>query len=540
MSGRHMSLESALRPHLLVYDYQALSRKRGLHGWDVRPKLLLLALAIAFSVVAAEMWLSVSLCLLAWALAFWSRLPARLFFLFLLAPAWAVSMVIVGFSIGFGQTVWIHIGSVALYWEGMSMGLSAAARVASDMSWMALVVLATPFTKVLAGLRWFAVPAVLVEALAFSYRYTLHLFEESCLMRDASRARGGVGDWRRSLRTTGMILGEVILRAYDRSHRIQQAMVARGSEAPPQKAPAPGSREGACPNRCDISPPSLDVSTPLVKARGLRFSYSDPSRQVIQNISIPVAAGEVVAICGPNGSGKTTLLKLLAGILESQEGEVKLSGQTLNRRNRHQAFKQVGILFQDPNDQLFCPQVREDVDYGPGNLGLPPDEIERLVDIAMELMTVSHLAQRPVHRLSHGEKKKVSLAGVIAMRPRLILLDEPSAGLDPLGARELIHLIQHLNNHHAYSFVTVTHDLNLVPLIARRMVLMDHGRTLAQGPTERILNDTELLKKARLVPPVLTQLFDQLSREDSITGGAPLTVAQAAARLRRMTHGEAK
>ena len=155
-------------------------------------------------------------------------------------------------------------------------------------------------------------------------------------------------------------------------------------------------------------------------------------------------------------------------------------------------------------------------------------------------MTVSHLAQRPVHRLSHGEKKKVSLAGVIAMRPRLILLDEPSAGLDPLGARELIHLIQHLNNHHAYSFVTVTHDLNLVPLIARRMVLMDHGRTLAQGPTERILNDTELLKKARLVPPVLTQLFDQLSREDSITGGAPLTVAQAAARLRRMTHGEAK
>ena len=412
------------------------------------------------------------------------------------------------------------------------MGISAAARVGADMSWIALVFLTTPFTNVMKSLRWYRVPQVLVETLGFCYRYTFLLVSEFFLMRDAARARGGLQSKSKSLKAMGMILAEVILRAYDRASRIQDAMTARGGLAEKDNQVQGSAVEEFCPNRCDINPSALDKSSILLQASGLKFAYPYPANLVVNDISLSIASGEMVAICGPNGSGKTTLLKLLAGILLPQEGEVAISGQKLDKKNRNQAFNHVGILFQDPNDQLFCPVVAEDVSYGPANLGLPEAEIQRLSETAMDLMTVSHLAQRPIHRLSHGEMKKVGLAGIIAMRPPLIFLDEPSAGLDPSGARELVHLIGHLNSRHGYSFLTVTHDLDMVPLIANRIVIMDKGRILADGPTAEILGDAALLERARLEPPLLTKLFNRLAGGEVEFSDIPLTIDQAAACLR--------
>ncbi|MCB2185675.1 MAG: cobalt ECF transporter T component CbiQ [Deltaproteobacteria bacterium] len=521
------------RTDLLIEDYQSRVGRRGVGAWDPRLKLGLLVLAVALNVGLALPWLSVGLFLVAWGLGIWARIPLKLFAIFLVAPAWTVVMVVAGLAAGFGTTPLWTVGPLTFHQEGLMMGLSAAARVVSDMSWMAVVFLTTPFTRVLEALTWFRVPAVLVETVAMSYRYTFLLVEEFSRMRQAARSRGGFEKRAQSFSTTAMLLAEVILRAYDRARRIQEAMVARGAaamgEASMSQTPAPA--DEYCPNRCDVTPDAPPDGGPLVQARGVSFSYPYPQRAVVEGVDLAVRPGEMVAVCGPNGSGKTTLLKLLAGILAPGAGEVRLCGEVLDKHSRDRAFHRVGILFQDPNDQLFCTHVAEDVAFGPRNQGLPPAEVERLTKTAMELLEVSHLAERPIHRLSHGEMKKVALAGLIAMRPPLILLDEPSAGLDPAGTRDLVRLINHLNEHHGYSFVTVTHRMDLAPLLARRLVVMREGRLVADGPARQVLSDAALLKRARLEPPLFTQLFEAMG---GAAGQAPLNVEEAARWLGQM------
>ena len=148
--------------------------------------------------------------------------------------------------------------------------------------------------------------------------------------------------------------------------------------------------------------------------------------------------------------------------------------------------------------------------YGPINLGLDADEVDRRVAAAMDLMEVSHLAHRPIHRLSHGEMRRVGLAGVIAMQPPLILLDEPTASLDPASTRHLIRLIRHLNSHHGYTLIMVTHDINIASMIATRVVILDQGEIVADGTPREILTDRALLENSRLEPPLLTRLFQEL------------------------------
>jgi len=172
------------------------------------------------------------------------------------------------------------------------------------------------------------------------------------------------------------------------------------------------------------------------------------------------------------------------------------------------------------------------VAYGPSNLDLPPVEIERLVTTAMSLMEVSHLADRPIHRLSYGEMKRVGLAGLIAMRPPLLLLDEPSASLDPATTRHLVKLIEHLNSHHGYTLIIVTHDINLASLLAKRIIILNEGRIAADGTPRQILTDDQLLKSARLEPPILTLLFKQFLENSPGKDQIPLTAAEALAILK--------
>jgi cobalt transport protein ATP-binding subunit len=394
------------------------------------------------------------------------------------------------------------------------------------MGWMAAVFLTTPFNRVLDALKWFRVPTILLDTTAMTYRYASLLIDEFHHMRDAARARGGFRGYRNTQHSTGLILAQVILRAYDRAGRIQDAMVARGANA--SQSPGRQWSEGseACPNRCDITPVIYDSTTAILACTDLSFGYAETP--VVANITFEVGKGEVVVLCGPNGAGKSTLLKLFAGILTPSRGEIFLSGLALTRKNRADAFRHVGILAQDPNDQLFCTHVSEDIAYGPKNLGLDEAEVARLVKTSMALMEVEHLAHRPIHCLSYGEMKRIGLAGLIALRPPLILLDEPTASLDPASGQHLVRLINHLNQHHGYTFVIVTHDINLASVIASRIIVLNEGRLVADGPARQILTDESLLMDARLEAPILTRLFQRLNGEANSLNGIPVTVDEAA------------
>jgi cobalt/nickel transport system ATP-binding protein len=204
----------------------------------------------------------------------------------------------------------------------------------------------------------------------------------------------------------------------------------------------------------------------------------------------------------------------------------------LDQARRNEAFRYVGLLFQDPNDQVFCTHVREDVAYGPRNLGLDSATVDTLVTAAMALVEITHLAQRSVHQLSFGEMKRIGLAGLIAMRPPLMLLDEPSAYLDPAASLQLMQIVQRLNTEYGYTFIIVTHDMELAAELATRVLIMQHGRIVADGKPRDILTNQELLRSARLEPPTLTKVFSETSGIDH-DAEVPITVAEARALLNR-------
>lgn len=525
MCGKVFINYASARTDLIIHEYQERSPYRGFHCWDPSLKLILLAVVVGLNVGIANFWLSFILFLISIGIAIWSSIPPRLFALFFLAPAWATLMVFLGFSVGFGTTPVASIGPLTLYREGMFQGLSAAARVASDMSWMASVFLTTPFTKILGALQRFRVPAILVETTAMAYRYAFLLIDEFIRMRDASRTRGGFQGYRKRITSTAMIMAQIILRVYDRAISIQVAMMARGANTGGKNRMNSLIESNACPNSCDVTPDYLDKSVPILSCSNL--SYSFLNSRALTKTSLTVQKGEVVVLCGPNGAGKTTLLRLFSGILTPSEGEIFLCGQQLDKKTRNEAFRYVGILFQDPNEQLFCTHVREDIAYGPTNIGLETDDVEHLVETAMNLMEVTHLADRPIHMLSHGEMRRVGLAGLIAMRPPLILLDEPTANLDPASTQQFVRLLKHLNEHHGYTFVVVTHNINLASLIAKRIIILNEGRIIADGTLKKILTDEKLLERARLEPPLLTRLFQRITEDTLSENDIPITIEEA-------------
>lgn len=503
----------------------------GMYRWDPRLKLGLLAAAVALNIGLARLELSLSLCGVGMAMAFWSRIPARSFLLFFLAPLWATLMVLIGFSVGFGVTPVWSWGPLTIYHEGLLMGLAAAARVACDMTWLAAVFLTTPFGAVLTALKWFRMPTILTDMLAMAYRYAFLLLSEFNKLRDAGRMRGGFRNNVSACRSTAMILAQIILKAYDRAKNIQFAMSARGENASRHASSINITDGRSCPNRCDITPAYEDKAAAVLACDNISYAYG-PLRS-LSKVSFSVQKGEAVVICGPNGAGKTTLLRLVAGLLVPDKGCVSICGRVLDGNVRKEVFRQVGIMDQDPNNQLFCPYVHEDVAYGPTNLGLSSTEIEERVTNAMELMEVSYLAKRPIHTLSHGEMKRVGLAGIIAMQPPLILLDEPTAGLDPASAQHLVTLIKHLNRFHGYTVVMVTHDIDIAAQVASRIIILNNGVIRADGAVKDILTDQPLLKASRLEPPLLTQLFQRLDNKAGAQKDIPVTIEEAVALLQR-------
>jgi cobalt transport protein ATP-binding subunit len=238
------------------------------------------------------------------------------------------------------------------------------------------------------------------------------------------------------------------------------------------------------------------TDTTALRVSELTYTYPDGSN-ALNGIDLEVGHGERVAILGPNGAGKTTLVLQLNGILTPTSGTVTVSGTPVTKPNLRDIRRRVGIVFQDPDDQLFMPTVREDVAFGPHNLGLRGGELDQRVDDALVAVGMGAHADRAPHHLSFGQRRRAAVATVLSMRPDLLVLDEPSSNLDPAARRELAEILFSL----PITMLIVTHDLPYALQLCPRSIVLNHGRVAAAGPTRSILADADVMTANRLELP---------------------------------------
>jgi cobalt transport protein ATP-binding subunit len=238
------------------------------------------------------------------------------------------------------------------------------------------------------------------------------------------------------------------------------------------------------------------MTAPAIEIERLRFSYPG-QREALRGVTLAVRQGERIALLGPNGAGKTTLALHLNGILRPESGSVRVSGLDVDDRNLAEVRRRVQLVFADADDQLFMPSVREDVAFGPANQGMRGPELERTVTDALAAVGAGALADRPPHHLSTGEKRRAALATVLALRPDTLVLDEPTAGLDPSGCRQLHEVLDGLPQ----AQLVITHDLPFVLRHCQRSVILDEGELVADGPTGELLADDDLLASHGLELP---------------------------------------
>jgi cobalt/nickel transport system ATP-binding protein len=232
-----------------------------------------------------------------------------------------------------------------------------------------------------------------------------------------------------------------------------------------------------------------------IEIKDLSFSYPD-GHPALRQVSLHIQPGEKVALVGPNGAGKSTLILHLNGILTGK-GDIRVAGLSVVKENLGQVRARVGMVFQNPDDQLFSPTVYEDVAFGPLYQGLSTKEVQSRVTEALAVVNMREYAGRVSHHLSMGEKKRIAIATVLSMRPEVLVLDEPTAGLDPRARRSLINLLDEL----PLTMLVSTHDMLMVRDLFRRMVIMDDGYIVADGPTGKLLQDEQLLHAHGLEKP---------------------------------------
>jgi cobalt/nickel transport system ATP-binding protein len=268
-----------------------------------------------------------------------------------------------------------------------------------------------------------------------------------------------------------------------------------------------------------------------IDVQGVSFTYDDGT-EALAGIDFYVEEGEFVAVLGSNGSGKTTLIQLLVGLLKTKSGRIAIGGREIGSLKAEELYQRVGLVFQNPNDQLFAATVEEDCAFGPRNLNIPETDVQRRVTESLAAVTALSLKGRAIHHLSFGEQKRVSLAGVLAMRPAVLILDEPTAGLDPAGEAQMMQLLKKLNREERMTVILATHSVDMLPLFANRIYVLDRGRVLQQGPSEEIFCHQEMIVRAKLRLPYVSRLMYEMKRHDGVPiDGLPLTIGEARAQL---------
>ena len=266
----------------------------------------------------------------------------------------------------------------------------------------------------------------------------------------------------------------------------------------------------------------------MIEVKNLKYSYNS-QYQALKGVSLKVNKGEMVSLLGKNGAGKSTLFLHLNGIYEPDEGQVFIDGEELkyDKKSLLKFRQKVGIVFQNPADQIFAPTVEEDVAFGPLNLGLPMEEVQDRVEDALARVGMSGFEKAAPHHLSGGQKKRVSIAGILAMKPEIMVLDEPTAGLDPQGVTNLSKLLKQLNDE-GITIIISTHEVDLVPNYADKIFVLVDGLLIAEGTPKEIFSQPEILEKANLKVPIVTDLFQQLEAEGfDMNGDYPLTISEA-------------
>lgn len=257
-----------------------------------------------------------------------------------------------------------------------------------------------------------------------------------------------------------------------------------------------------------------------------RFCYPDGTA-ALSDIRIEVRQGEFCALLGANGSGKTTLLKVMDGLIRDYRGTVLLDGQNILKLHPRDIYRKVGLVFQNPDDQLFAHSVAEDVAFGPRNMGFADAEVTRRVAVALEQVEMAEDAARNIHHLSYGQKKRVCIAGLLAMGHEILLLDEPTAGLDPLGEMRMMELLCKLNSSDGVTIVMATHSVDMVPLFLGKVHILGKGRLVRSGSAAEVFRSPQEMEKVRLRLPHVAELFWLLQQDGCTLDRLPLTIGEA-------------
>ena len=272
----------------------------------------------------------------------------------------------------------------------------------------------------------------------------------------------------------------------------------------------------------------------VLETKNLGFNYPDGTK-ALDNVSVQIERGKTTAILGGNGAGKSTLFLHLNGILKPSTGEVIYKGETVTygKKTLNKIRQSIGIVFQDPDHQLFSASVYEDISFGAINLGLPEKEVRARVEKAMAQTGITELSQKPTHSLSYGQKKRVAMAGVIVMQPQILILDEPTAGLDPQGTSEMMRLIRSLQAESDLAVILSTHDIDLVPLYCDTVYVLNRGCVVEEGTPDEIFSNPESLRKVNLRLTRIGHLMEILKEKDDFqVEGIPATITKARAALK--------
>ncbi|MBJ6724779.1 energy-coupling factor ABC transporter ATP-binding protein [Geomesophilobacter sediminis] len=266
---------------------------------------------------------------------------------------------------------------------------------------------------------------------------------------------------------------------------------------------------------------------PRISVELEQFSYPDGT-VALADIHLQVARGDFVGILGSNGSGKTTLLRIMDGLIKGYRGKVLLDGEDVTRLHPRDIYRKVGLVFQNPDDQLFASSVFEDTAFGPRNMGCAEPEVRGRVEEALASVDMAEYAGKGIQQLSYGQKKRVCIAGLLAMGHEILLLDEPTAGLDPMGEYRMMELLTRLNRDQGVTVVMATHSVDLVPIFLHRLHILSRGRLVRGGTPEEVFTAPEELENVKLRLPHIAELIYRLKHEEGVPfSRIPLTIGAA-------------